>query len=272
MKKICLCAISNISSGRCNEDCKFCTQSIKYKADINRFYKKDIKDILNEAKLAKNNGAFGFCLVTSTKNLDDKTLKFVIEATQAIKKEVDLKIIACNGTATVEALKELKDAGVEKYNHNLETSKDYYQKICTTHSWCERYQTCENINRVGLDLVCGGIFGLGESDKDRISMLNDIKSLNPMTVPINFYHPNNALPIPNKLIDIDEALEWISKSKNILQNSKIMVAGGREIVFKDRVEEIFKYGTDAIIIGNYLTTDGEKVSKDLEMIKKLNLI
>jgi biotin synthase len=271
MKKVFLCSICNISSGVCNEDCKYCTQSTKYKAKIDRFYKKDIKDIVKEAKIAKENKAIGFCLVTSTKELDDKTLEFVIECAKAVKKEVEIKLIACNGTASIEALKELKNAGVEKYNHNLETSKNFYPQICTTHDWEERFQTCENVNHVGLDLVCGGIFGLGESIEDRISMLNDINKLNPMTVPINFYHPNKALPIENKIMDIEEAFEWIRKSKHIIGDKRLMIAGGRSIVFKEREDEIFKNGADAIIIGNYLTTNGQKSSKDLEMIERLGL-
>jgi biotin synthase len=267
-----LCSICNISSGRCQEDCKFCTQSTKYNANIERFYKKDIKDIVNEAKIAKQNKAIGFCLVTSSKELDDKTLEFVCQCAKEIQKEVDIKLIACNGVASIEALQEIKKAGIEKYNHNLETSKEFYSQVCTTHNWEQRFITCENINKVGLDLVCGGIFGLGESSDDRISMLNDIKSLNPMTVPINFYHPNDALPLDNKLIDIDEALSWIRKTKDIIGNqTRLMIAGGREIVFKDRVNEIFENGANAIIIGNYLTTNGEKTNKDLEMIKKLGL-
>jgi biotin synthase len=272
MSKVFLCAICNISSGRCNEDCKFCTQSTKYNANIERFYKKDIKDIVLEAKIAKKNGAVGFCLVTSTKGLDNKTLEFVCQCAKAIQKEVQIKLIACNGTASIESLKELKKTGIEKYNHNLETSKNFYKEICTTHSWEERYQTCQNVNSVGLDLVCGGIFGLGENYHDRIDMLNDIKSLNPMTVPINFYHPNDALPIENKIIDTNEALEWIKKTKEIIGNdTRLMIAGGREIVFKERVGEIFENGANAIIIGNYLTTNGEKTSKDLQMLKDLGL-
>jgi len=157
-----LCAISNIRSGACNEDCKFCTQSVKWGADINRYRQKEISQIVNEAKLAKKHGASGFCLVTSGKGLDNKTLEYVCRATKAVLKEVDISIIACNGTASKEKLKELKNAGVKIYNHNLETSREYYPNICTTHSWDERYQTCENIKSVGLKLCTGGISGFLE--------------------------------------------------------------------------------------------------------------
>ncbi len=166
-KSIMFCAISNISSGNCAEDCSFCTQSAYNKSGIETFKKKPIVQIVNEAKAAKKNGALGFCLVTSGRGLNDKKLDFVIQATQAVKKEVDIMIIACNGIADKHQLLELKNAGVDSYNHNIETSKNFYDKICTSHDWDERYTTCENVNEVGLLLCSGGLFGLGESKEDR---------------------------------------------------------------------------------------------------------
>ncbi|HIP55694.1 MAG TPA: radical SAM protein, partial [Arcobacter sp.] len=162
IKKVYLCAICNIESGTCSEDCKFCTQSVKYQADIQRYKNKSIEDIVKEAIIAKENKAVGYCLVTAGLGLTDKRLDFVCEATKAVKKAVsNLKIIACNGIASIEQLKELKNAGVDNYNHNLETSKDFYKTICTTHDWDSRYQTCQNVKEVGLKLICGGIFGMG---------------------------------------------------------------------------------------------------------------
>ena len=159
--EIFLCAICNIESGTCNEDCKFCTQSVKYKADIQRYKQKEIAQIVEEAKRARANNANGFCLVTAGKGLTPKRLEYVCEAAKAIKKEnLGLILIACNGIATVEELQTLKDAGVDAYNHNLETAKDFYDEICTTHPWEDRYQTCLNVKEVGLRLVCGGIFGI----------------------------------------------------------------------------------------------------------------
>lgn len=179
MKKIFLCAISNIKSGICNEDCKFCSQSVKWKASINRYIKKEISKIVEEAKIAKKNRASGFCLVTSGKSLDDDILEYVCKVTKAILKEVDISIIACNGIATKEKLKELKKVGVKIYNHNLETSKEHYINICTTQKWEERFITCENVKSVGLRLCSGGLFGIGESKEDVISLINSLKMLNP---------------------------------------------------------------------------------------------
>jgi biotin synthase len=270
-KEIFLCAISNINSGTCNEDCKFCSQSVKYKADIERYIQKPIETIIEEAKAARASGALGFCLVTAHKGLDDKVLKFVCDVARAVSSAVpDLRLIACNGTASVEQLLTLKEAGVKAYNHNLETSEAFYPEVCTTHGWKERYETCQNVNKAGLKLITGGIFGMGETQEDRISMLESLKSLNPVSVPLNFYHHNPALPLKPNPLTTDEALELITLARKIISGAdRIMIAGGREMQFGDRQKEIFAAGANSIVIGNYLTTQGRDKSSDLEMIKEL---
>jgi biotin synthase len=260
-----LCAISNIRSGACNEDCKFCTQSVKWGADINRYKQKEISQIVNEAKLAKKHGASGFCLVTSGKGLDSKTLEYVCRATKAVLKEVDIAIIACNGTASKEKLKELKNAGVKIYNHNLETSREYYPNICTTHSWDERYQTCENIKSVGLKLCTGGIFGMGESEEDINSFINSLKSLRPDGIPLNFFIENEKLPL-KATHDKAFALDIIKRFRKNFNDAIIMLAGGREVVFGDEWYDGIKAGANAIVIGDYLTTKGERPDKDLSLL------
>ncbi|MEA1920457.1 MAG: biotin synthase [Campylobacterota bacterium] len=270
-KKIFLCSISNINSGTCNEDCKFCSQSVKYRADIERYIKKPIPDIVQEARELEAIGALGFCLVTAHKGLDDKTLEFVSEVAYTLKKEVPrLRLIACNGTASLEQLLELKKAGISAYNHNLETSEAFYPEVCSTHPWSERYETCENVNRSGLNLITGGIFGMGETAQDRTAMLASIKSLDPVSVPLNFYHHNPALPLKPSHLSTDEALNIIRQARVILcDTDRLMVAGGREITFKDRQDEIFEAGINSIVIGNYLTTLGRDSNQDLAMLEKL---
>ena len=272
-KKIFLCSICNINSGTCLEDCKFCSQSVRYKADIQRFKQKDIQLIQEEAINARNSGALGFCLVTADKGLTDKTLKFVCDVANAvIEVAPELRLIACNGTATLEQLLVLKSAGIKAYNHNLETSESFYPNICTTHPWSERYETCQNVNKAGMVLISGGIFGLGETQKDRVSMLNSLKTLNPTSVPINFYHHNEALELQENPLTTDEALELVKLTRETLSNAeRIMVAGGRELMFGSRQDEIFQNGANSIVIGNYLTTAGREMHKDLEMLKNLNL-
>ncbi len=264
-KEIFLCAINNILSGNCSEDCKFCTQSVRYRADIDRYKVKPIEQILKEANEAKANGAIGYCLVTAGKGLDDKKTEIVAKIAYSIKEKIDnLNLIACNGTASVEQLKYLKDNGVDSYNHNLETSREYYPTICTTHSWDERYETVLNAKSVGLNVCSGGIFGMEESLEDRESLIDSIASLNPDSVPINFFIPNPSLPIKSRNIDYKEAIEVIKKVKRKLPNARIMVAGGREHLFKSKEQELamFNAGAEAIVIGDYLTVKGENPQTD----------
>jgi len=272
-EKIFLCSICNINSGTCLEDCKFCSQSVRYKADIERYKQKDIKLIQEEAINAANNGALGFCLVTADKGLNDKTLDFVCRVAKAVLEVAPkLRLIACNGTATLEQLLVLKNAGIKAYNHNLETSETFYKEICTTHPWSERYETCQNVNAAGMVLITGGIFGLGETQRDRVSMLESLASLNPTSVPINFYHHNEALELQPNSLSVDEALSLVKLTRETLPNAeRIMVAGGRELMFGERQNEIFEYGANSIVIGNYLTTAGRDSNKDLDMLKSLNL-
>jgi len=272
-QKVFLCSICNINSGTCNEDCHFCSQSVRYKANIQRYQQKPMEEILAEARRLESLGALGFCLVTAQKGLNEKTLDFVCTVARTLTKEIPrLRLIGCNGTATQEQLQELKAAGIVAYNHNLETSREFYPRVCTTHSWEERWETCENVNAVGLKLISGGIFGMGESPADRLSMLHALKALNPISVPLNFYHHNPALPLQPNPLSVEEALELIALARNVLDTTdRIMVAGGREKMFGDRQKEIFGAGANSIVLGNYLTTQGEEVHTDLAMLKQLGL-
>ena len=219
--------------------------------------------------MAKVNGALGYCLVTAGKGLDDKKVDFVARAAEAIKAEVEgLNLIACNGTANKEQLTYLKKHGIDSYNHNLETSERYYAEICQTHAWSERYETCENAQSVGLTLCSGGIFGMGETEEDRDELLKAIASLSPMSTPLNFYHPNPALPIKTRNIEKEEALEIITKARALLGEDRLlMVAGGRELLFNGHEDEMFKAGANAMVIGNYLTTQGLAPNKDKAMLE-----
>ena len=272
-EKIFLCSICNINSGTCKEDCKFCSQSVRYKADIERYKQKPIEEITKEAITARDNGALGFCLVTADKGLNDKTLEFVCGVAKAVMAVApELRLIACNGTATLEQLLVLKSAGIKAYNHNLETSENFYKEICTTHPWSERYETCQNVNAAGMVLITGGIFGLGETPEDRVSMLKSLESLNPTSVPINFYHHNEALELQPNPLKVDEALALVKLTREMIPNAqRIMVAGGRELMFGERQSEIFQNGANSIVIGNYLTTSGRAMNKDLDMLQSLDL-
>lgn len=273
MSDIYLCAIINISSGSCSEDCGFCTQSARHNADIPKYREKELEVVLAEARRAREIGAVGICLVTSGKALNDKKIEFVSKNARSIRAELgdDFNLIACNGLASKEQLLELKSAGINVYNHNLETSEDFYSQICSTHSWQERYITAQNVKEVGLKLICGGIVGMGESKEQRESLIKSIDSLKPATTPLNFFHPNEALPIKNNNLTFDEAIEFIKFARANLSVKKLMSAGGREYFFKERQSEIFKAGINSIVIGDYLTTKGEALEKDIQMIESLGL-
>lgn len=271
-KEIFLCAINNILNGYCGEDCKFCTQSTRYNIEIGRYKLKTVPQIVEEAKIAKSRGALGYCLVSSGKGLNKKMTDFVAEAATAIKNEIEhINIIGCNGIATLEQLKVLKANGVDSYNHNLESSKEYYDQICKTHSWEERYQTCLNAKEAGLQLCTGGIIGMGETIEDRNNFIDSILSLEPMSVPLNFFIPNPDLPLTERNIDKDEALKIITKVRNgIDERALLMIAGGREHLFSGFEKEMFDAGANAIVIGDYLTSKGEDSDVDLKMLKRLN--
>lgn len=271
-RPIFLCAISNVSSGSCSEDCKFCTQSAHYNTEIDNYKFKPIEQILIEAKKAEDSGVLGFCLVTAGKGLNSKTLEYISSTAKRVKSaHPNLNLIACNGTASIEQLKELKESGIDSYNHNLESAKSYYPDICTTHSWDERYETCKNVKEAGLKLCSGGIFGMGESPEQRLELIEQILSLEPESVPVNFFHPNQALPLTKNSIEMQEGLSLISMLRQSSYEMRIMVAGGRESFFASEQEKIFSAGANAIVLGDYLTTSGNAPSADLDMLKSMNL-
>ena len=269
MKTIMLCAICSVTQGNCAEDCAYCTQSAKAGADISKFKEKSVQQVVDEAKMAYKNHALGFCLVTSGARLNDKKTDYIASLARAVSKEVpNLMLIACNGMATYEQLSELKKAGVFSYNHNLETSREFFPKICKTHTWDERYQTNLDAKRAGLMLCTGGIYGVGESEADRVSFRASLKELEPFSSPINFFIKNESLTLDLPPLSVDEALKIVRETKRDLPETRVMIAGGREKILGNRQYEIFENGADAIVIGDYLTAKGEKASKDIEELTK----
>ncbi|WP_457603256.1 biotin synthase [Nitratifractor sp.] len=271
MRTIFLCAINNVLSGSCAEDCKFCTQSARYKAKIERYSFKDPETVLSEARQAHSQGARGYCLVTAGLGLDDAKTEYIARTARLLSKALpDLRLIACNGTATAEQLRYLKAHGIQSYNHNLETSRRYYPHICTTHGWEERYATCEAVKSAGLSLCSGGIFGMGERLQDRLDLLESLAQLHPDSVALNFYLPNPALPIPKRTLGRSEALEIVrTAARKMPQLSILMVAAGREALFSGREKELFDAGANAIVLGNYLTAEGEAPDRDRRRLEEL---
>lgn len=271
--EIFLCSICNVSSGDCPEDCKYCTQSVHHATNIQRYKYKSIEKILEEARSLREYGALGFCLVTAGRSLESQKCEYIAKAAQAIKKaDLGLHIIACCGSADLDSLKHLKQNGVDSYNHNLETSKDFFPHICTTHPWQERFETCENTLKAELGLCSGGIFGLGESWGDRIEFLKCLSILSPHSSPVNFYIPNEALPLPQKTLSREEALECVSLAREYLPHTRLMIAGGREVIFGDNQKALFEMGINAVVLGDYLTTDGKSPMQDVQMIESYGYV
>ena len=271
--EIFLCFICNVASGDCPEDCKYCTQSAHYGTQIQRYKNKSIDKILQEAKALREFGALGFCLVTAGRSLDSQKCEYIAKVAHAIKQtDLGLHIIACCGSADLESLKYLKSQGVDSYNHNLETSKDFFPHICTTHTWQERFETCENTLKAELGLCSGGIFGLGESWSDRIELLKSLQILSPHSSPINFYIPNDALPLPLQTLSQDEALECVTLAREYLPNTRLMIAGGREVIFGDNQKPLYEAGINAIVLGDYLTTDGKAPQEDIALLESYGYI
>ncbi|WP_220271726.1 MULTISPECIES: biotin synthase [unclassified Helicobacter] len=265
--EIFLCSICNVTSGNCAEDCKYCTQSAKYNTQIATYKNKPIEKILQEARTLKEYGALGFCLVTSGRGLDSNKCEYIAKAASAIKEaDLGLHIIACCGRADLDSLKYLKKSGVDSYNHNLETSKNFFPQVCSTHTWNERFETCENTLKAELGLCSGGIFGLGESWSDRIDMLKTLQILTPHSSPINFFIANPNLPLSAQKLTKEEALECVVLAREFLPNTRLMIAGGREHIFGEEQKALFECGINAVVLGDYLTTQGEAPKKDVERI------
>ncbi|MFC3867475.1 biotin synthase [Helicobacter equorum] len=266
-KEIFLCSICNVTSGNCAEDCKYCTQSSHYNTNVPTYKNKPIKDILHEARSLKEYGALGFCLVTSGRGLDSKKCEYIAQVARAIKEaDLGLHIIACCGRSDLDSLKYLKKNGVDSYNHNLETSKNFFPQVCSTHTWSERFETCENALKAELGLCSGGIFGLGESWEDRIDMLKTLQILTPHSSPINFYIANPNLPIEAPKLSKEEALDCVALAREFLPKTRLMIAGGREHIFGEDQKKLFECGINAVVLGDYLTTKGEAPKNDVDRI------
>ncbi|MFV0480922.1 MAG: biotin synthase [Campylobacteraceae bacterium] len=272
MSDIFLCSINNVSSGGCKEDCSYCTQSAKYKTDVETYKEKSVDEVLKHAKILASQGALGYCLVTSGRSLTPKKTEYICKLASAIKKEnLGLHLIACCGSSDKESLTELKKSGVDSYNHNLETSKNFFEKICTTHTWKERYQTCEFALNAELGLCTGGIMGIGETWEDRVEFYKALKSLNPHTSPINFFIPHPNLPVKEKILTKEEALKCVKLAKEYLPNARLMMAGGREAVFGKDQKALFEAGINAVVLGDYLTAKGNTPKEDIKMLKSFGL-
>ncbi len=265
-------SIISAQTGNCPEDCSFCSQSIHYNTEVKAHPLMDPEKILLAAKQAEKMGAMDFCIVISAKRPSPRVFKRVLETVDLLRRETNLKIGCSLGDLTEEQAYALKEHGVWRYNHNIETCRSYFPNICTTHTYDDRLRTALLVKKVGMHLCCGGIIGLGESVKQRIELAFEIKDLDPTWVPINFLNPRKGTPLENvSTVPAFEAVKTIAIFRLILPDKILMTAGGREVTLRDLQSMGLMAGANAMILGNYLTTPGRPPEEDLKMLDDLEL-
>jgi biotin synthase len=269
--KVDLCSIVNAKSGACPEDCSFCAQSAHSKTDTNIYPLLNKENILEAALYARQHGVKRFCIVisgTAPSNNDlDKICNFISEL-----RKNEILPCATLGMLDTEQLKQLKDAGLNRYHHNLETSEAFFSEICTTHTYLDKMKTISAAKSLDLSLCSGGIFGLGESWEDRIEMAFALKEIGVDSVPINFFTPVKGTPLGDRgMLSPLEALKIIAIYRLILPEREIRVCGGRPVTLRDLNSHIFTAGADGLLLGNYLTTQGRDPRDDLQMIQDMGL-
>ena len=267
-----ICSIVNAKSGACSEDCRFCAQSSHYSTDSPVYPLIDVDRMDEAARGAKKNGARRFCIVTSGRGIDDDAdLRSIARGIERVS-AAGLSPCATLGSLTHDRLRYLKDAGLHRYHHNIETSREYFPKICTTHTFEERTDLLRHARSIGLSACSGGILGMGETMRDRVSMAFSLRELDVESVPLNFLMPIAGTPM-DKVTPIAplEALHAIALFRMVLPDREIRVCGGRGTVLGDLHPRIFHAGADGFMIGNYLTRTGLDPESDLRMLKELGL-
>lgn len=267
-----LCSIISARTGACPEDCSYCGQSVYNKPLLPHRQFLEPEKILMAAKEAEKSGASEFCIVSSGRGPDKRTLEKTAEAAKLILQHTTLSVGCSLGILEEHQAKTLADAGVTRYNHNLESSRSFYPGICTTHSYDDRLRTARMVKEFGLKLCCGGIFGLGESWRDRIDLAFTLREIGPDVVPLNFLDPREGTPLESsQVIEPTEAIKIISLFRLILQDSIILCAGGREKILREYQSMALVAGSNAFITGDYLTTKGNDPGKDRNMIEDLGM-
>ena len=273
-KKFCdskfdMCSIINGKSGKCSENCKFCAQSAHYKTNIKEYSLLDTNSIFNVAKHNWNKKVKRFSIVTSGKKLTDEEIDLVCKTYEKIKKECNIMLCASMGLLTKQQFIKLKKSGVSRYHCNLETSREFFPNICTTHTYDDKINAINIAKKIGFEICSGGIFGMGETFQDRIDMFFELYNLGVKSVPINILNPIKNTPFENnKILSQEEVLRIVAIARFILPDAFIRLAGGR-LLFKDKGVSLFSSGANATITGDMLTTNGTSIGEDCDTINKL---
>lgn len=268
-----ICSIVPGRLGGCSQDCAFCAQSVHYDTAVDKTpHLLSDEEIVSAALKAKSNQVCHFGIVYSGRSVPAGEVERLARLIERIRGEIGIRVCAALGILDEDAMRRLALAGVERYNHNLETSRRHFPNIVKTHRYEERVQTIQAALKAGLRVCAGGIFGIGETLEDRIDMALELRGLGVDMVPLNFLHPIPGTPLGTiRPLAPREILEVIALYRFVLPNVHLKVAGGRVRNLRDLQSWIFRAGCTSIISGNYLTTAGRAVEEDKQMIADLGL-
>ncbi|MYE65780.1 MAG: biotin synthase BioB [Acidimicrobiaceae bacterium] len=264
--------ILSAKTGGCPEDCHFCSQSAVFDTQVKATPFLDTEEVLAAARETEELGASEFCMVLAVRGPDRRTMDRVIELTGLVSAETGLNVAISAGILTRDQAFELAAAGVHRYNHNLETSRSFFGRVVTTHSFDERVDTCTYVREAGMELCCGVLLGMGESVEQRLELIEQIRAVEPCEVPINFLNPRPGTPLQiRRPVGALEAIRWIALFRLALPSVILRYAGGREITLRDLQAMGMTSGINALIVGNYLTTLGRSPQQDLDMLADLRM-
>ncbi|MDD5108446.1 MAG: biotin synthase BioB [Candidatus Omnitrophica bacterium] len=265
-----LCNILNAKSGMCSQDCKFCAQSARHKTGVEAYPLKSKVEMLEAARRAKEIGAERFDIVTSGDKLSKEDFYKIVDAIREITKKIKIKMCASLGSMGDREFSLLKEAGLTRYHHNIETSPRFFKKIVSTHTFEDRLKTIKAAKCAGLEVCSGGIIGMGETMDDRIQMALILKKLKVDSVPLNILVSIPGTPLGERpILSCEEAIKTIAIFRIILKDKIIKIAAGRESVLKDFQALGFMAGANGMLIGGYLTIKGRSVEEDLKLVDQV---
>ncbi|MBX7067780.1 MAG: biotin synthase BioB [Microthrixaceae bacterium] len=264
--------ILSVKTGGCPEDCHFCSQSAQFDTPVAATPFLDTEEVLAAARETAELGASEFCIVLAVRGPDEKTMDRILELVPIIGDETGLNVAVSAGILDESQARRLAEGGVHRYNHNLETSRSYFPQVVTTHDFDERWETCELVKANDMELCCGVLLGMGETDAQRLELIGHLQELRPQEVPVNFLNPRPGTPLELKPITpAKDALKWVALFRLALPEVILRYAGGREITLGDMQEAGMTAGINALIVGNYLTTLGRSPNEDLDMLDRLSM-
>ncbi len=268
-----LCSILNAKSGKCSENCAFCTQSAHFITDSPEYPLVDAGSAVAAAVAAKDSGASRFSLVTSGRGPVGDEVNSYGDLIAAIRAKVDIDICGSFGIASAEALSLWQDAGMTRYHHNLESSREFFPVVCTTHTFGERVATIAHARTLGLSVCSGGILGLGESEADRVSLARSLAELDVDSVPLNILIGLKGTPLGDvAVLSQDEILRAIAIFRIILPHVPLRLAAGRESALGEFLSSAFMAGADGMMIGGYLTQRGRTPQQDLAFVAQMKAL